>query len=168
MRSLSSAGSVAPVLTLVLALAPACKEEVTELCDLSTELPDVEDGKGTADRSDGEPFNEEASWKPAPGGSLTIGILDFIIEKEESGSDTDAIIEDGAFPICVRLGERGEKTGSANYPDGGYVTDASHTGSVALLSNDDDLLVGRFQVDLTTTGGDELSFTEGAFSARLR
>ena len=157
-----------PFLVLVVVTLPGCKEEVEEICDLPTALPDVDDGKATADRSDGEAFSVEASWKPGDGGSLTLGVLDIIIENEESGSDTADIIEDGAFPICVRLGERGEKKGSANYIDGGYVTNAEHTGSVALLGNEDDLLVGRFQIDLANPAGDELSFSDGVFSASLR
>jgi hypothetical protein len=155
-------------LALVLTASTACQEDVTAICGLSTEAPDVQEGRGSADRDDGDPFDEAADWKPGSGGSLTIGVLDFIIEKEESGSDTENLVEDGAFPICVRLGERGDKTGAANYIDGGYVTNASHTGAVAILSNDSDLLVGRFEVELANPGGDELAFTNGVFSARLR
>lgn len=153
---------------LVCSFGSACKEEVTEICDLPTSSPDVADGTGEAKRSDGAAFSEDATWNPGAGGSLTIGVLDMIIEKEESGSDTADIIEDGAFPICVRLGERGETTGSANYIDGGFVTSAGNTGSVAILSNDEDILVGRFAVDLANPQGEELSFTDGAFAARLR
>lgn len=156
------------LLALVLSVSTACQEDVTEICGLSTEAPDVQEGRGAADRDDGEAFDEPADWKPGSGGSLTLGVLDFIIEKEESGSDTESLVEDGAFPICVRLGERSEKTGAANYIDGGYVTNASHTGAVAILSNEDDLLVGRFEVELANPGGEELAFTNGVFSARLR
>jgi hypothetical protein len=159
---------LAPLLILLVAPLGACQEDVTEICGLSTEAPDVQEGRGSADRDGGEALDEPADWKPGSGGSLTIGVLDFIIEKEESGSDTEGLVEDGAFPICVRLGERSEKTGAANYIDGGYVTNASHTGAVAILSNDSDLLVGRFEVELANPGGDELAFTDGVFSARLR
>ncbi len=155
-----------PLSALFAVGAVGCKNDVTEICGLAGALPKVSSGRGSATRSDGVEFNETASWSAGTAGSLTIGVLDMLIANEETGLATDTIIEDGAFPICVRLGARSDKIGSGNYIDGGYVTDATHTGAIAILANDTEL-VGRFEVSLAA-GGDALSFSQGVFSAKKR
>ena len=56
----------------------------------------------------------------------------------------------------------GKIWGQANLVDGGFVTDATHTGGVAILGKDGDTLIGRFSFDLVSGAG-QLSFTDGAF-----
>jgi hypothetical protein len=58
------------------------------------------------------------------------------------------LIEAAAFPICVPIGDRSETSGSANLVGGGFVSDATHTGGVAILGREGDTLLGRFAFDL--------------------
>ncbi len=156
------------LVALLLPLA-ACPGFPGEICGLSTATPDVADGDGQATRSDGEAFaGEDASWAPGSSGSVTVGLLDMIIAKDQTGTDTEQLIADGAFPICVTLAERSETSGSALLNDGSFATDAGHTGAVAIIAEDGGFLVGRFEVDLADNSGANLSFTDGAFKARRR
>jgi hypothetical protein len=155
-------------LLLLLVLA-GCPNIPAEVCGLSTTLPDnLADGRGSATRSDGEDFsNEAASWTPDGDDSLTIGVLDFFIAKETTGLDTEQLIADGAFPICVPLAERSNTSGAANLVSDGLVTDASHTGGVAILDEDNGFLIGRFEAELAN-GNAEVAFTDGVFKASRR
>jgi hypothetical protein len=154
-------------LGLVVLCSLACPQGVTEICGQSTELPVVDDGFGEATRSDGEAFREAGTWAPAPASSITIGTLDMIIANDEAGVVVDDLIADGAFPICVLQGARSETSGQANLVEGGFVTDATHTGGVAILGKEGDTLIGRFSFDLVA-GGTELSFSDGTFSVPQR
>jgi hypothetical protein len=161
---------VVVVLSLA-ALAPALGCPVTPECGgLSTEVPDVGDGRGQAERADGEPFDEDASWAPGSNASVTIGLLDMIVAKDATGTDLDTLLEDGALPICVPLADRSDSSGNAVYNESpGFVSDAAHTGNVFILEKDGDFLVGRFQVDLVNSGSAQtLSFDDGVFRARRR
>jgi hypothetical protein len=144
-----------------------CPAELTEVCDLPVELPDVESGRGSATRSDGEAFDEDAFWSPGSNASVTIGLLSMVIAKDETGLDFDTLLADGALPICVPQGERSDTSGNSSYSDSpGFVTDAAHSGKVAVLSFDDDVLVGRFEVVVANPGsGATIEFTDGEFSA---
>ncbi|MDP2341324.1 MAG: hypothetical protein Q8O67_10215 [Deltaproteobacteria bacterium] len=143
-------------------LVAACPGPVTEICGQSTELPDVEQGFGEATRSDGEAFREAGTWAPAPSSTIFIGTLTMLIANDETGVVVDDLIADGAFPICVAQGARSETSGQANLVEGGFVTDATHEGGVAILGKDGDDLIGRFSFDLIG-GGTELSFDDGVF-----
>jgi hypothetical protein len=94
--------------------------------------------------------------------------LDMIIANDETGGIVDDLIADGAFPICVPQEARSETAGSANLVDGGFVTDATHKGGVAILAKEGDLLVGRFGFDLIAGDGTTLTFSEGAFRVPQR
>lgn len=153
---------------LVLLGATACDGGVSEVCGLSTDLPEVDPGFGAAARSDGQPFNTQASWAPGANASVTIGTLDMIVAKDESGSDFDTLVEDGALPFCVPLGERSPASGNAVLASPSGVTNAEQTGGVAILALEGDVLVGRFVVDLALTRGGTLSFIDGIFRARRR
>ena len=78
------------------------------------------------------------------------------------------LIEAAAFPICVPVGARSETSGAANLVGGGFVSDATHTGGVALLAKDGDTLLGRFAFDLANPAGDTLTFSDGAFRLPAR
>jgi hypothetical protein len=153
----------------VVALCSACPNQPSESCGQPTTLPtddDVADGRGTATRSDGEAFDEAGTWN-AQSLSITIGTLDMIVTDDEVGDDVADLIEAAAFPICIPIGERSETSGSANLVDGGFVSDASHTGGVAILGKDGDTLLGRFSFDLAA-GATTLSFSDGAFRVPQR
>lgn len=138
-------------------------------CELPGELPtvdDVEDGKGAASR-DGASWSETASWS-ATTATVTIGLLDIIVDKDEEGASVRGLFEDGTYPICVRIGERSESVGQANYVEGGFVSDGSHEGSISLLANEDGILVGRFSFSLANPGGTEMTFEDGVFRATER
>lgn len=148
--------------------ASACPVFPSEVCGISTAAPDVADGTGEATRSDGDDFTgQDASWAPGSSGSVTIGLLDMIIAKDETGTDTEQLIADGAFPICVRLAERSETRGSALLNGGAFQSNADHTGAVAIIDEQGGVLLGRFAVDLSDGSGN-LSFTDGQFKASRR
>jgi hypothetical protein len=154
-------------LLLLPAFLAACPNNLTEVCGLPNTAPDVGEGDGTA-LLDGEVFAESATWTPGSNASLTIGTLDMIIAVDETGTSLDDLLLDNALPICVRQGERSETSGVANFVAEGMASDATHTGGVAIVALDDnDILVGRFAVDVAG-GGQERSFTEGEFRALRR
>jgi hypothetical protein len=161
---LLSVALLAPVV-----LAAGCPGFPAQFCDLSTATPDVADGTGQATRSDGASFTgQDASWAPGSNGSVTVGLLDMITAKDQTGTDTEQLIADGAFPICVTLAERSDTSGSALFNDGGFASNADHTGNVVIIGEEGGFLLGRFQVDLADGSNANLSFTDGQFKARRR
>ena len=164
MRVVSVVVVVAAVFT-----SAGCQQGAANVCDLSTELPSEEEvglGRGRADRSDGGELNEpNSTWKPAS--AITIGTLTINGNTDEAGLDVDDLISAGTFPICQRLGARDERTASADLAAENVRTDATHTGSLSILGLEDDVLIGRFQVDLAG-GGNELSLDNGAFRLTRR
>ena len=153
---------------LVVATLGAGCPTVSNQCPLPNTAPDVASGRGEATRSDSAAFNEDASWLPGGLGSVDIGLLSMTIDVDQTGSAVDDLIADAAFPICIPLAEQSATSGSANFIDGGFITDAAHTGGLLLISNDSDVLAGRFAVDLGNNRGEELSFSTGQFRARRR
>lgn len=161
-----------PALALLLA-APialgACPNFPSEMCGITTAAPEVADATGEATRSDSDDFTgQDASWAPGSSASLTIGLLDMIIVKDQTGTDTEDLIADAAFPICVKLAEQSETSGSALLNGGSFATDAGHTGAVVIVAEEGGFLAGRFEVDLVDGSGANLSFSDGAFKARRR
>jgi hypothetical protein len=146
-----------------------CPNELTEVCGLAPELPEVAAGRGQAEL-DGAPFDQPASWAPGSSASVTIGLLDLVIPRDETGLDFDQLLEDAALPFCARLGEQSATVGKAilnGSPT--FVSDSTHTGGVAILARDGDLLVGRFEAELVSPNGDETrTFENGVFQATRR
>jgi len=158
-----------PLLALPSLLCVACPAP-SEICGQPTTLPtdaDVADGRGAATRSDGSAFDEAGSWSTATL-SITMGTLDIIATNDETGSSVAELIEAAAFPICVPMGARSETSGSANLLGDGFVTDADHTGGVAILGREGDTLLGRFAFELGNPAGDTLTFSDGAFRLPTR
>jgi hypothetical protein len=158
-----------PLLALPSLLCLACPGP-SEICGLPTTLPtdaDVADGRGAAIRSDGVAFDEEGSWSAATL-SITMGTLDIIATNDETGSSVGELIEAAAFPICVPIRDRSETSGSANLLGDGFVSDADHTGGVAILGREGDTLLGRFAFELGNPAGDSLTFSDGAFRLPTR
>jgi len=135
-------------------------------CDQPEGIP-TEDvlprGQGMATK-DGEAWQSQASWSTTSY-SVSVGTLDMIVTRDEDGVSVRDLVGAGTFPICVRVGERDERTGQANLVDGGYVSDANHKGSVVLLAKENNYLVGRFSFTLANTSGDTVEFEEGMFRA---
>ena len=152
------------LLALALAVGPGagCPTLPAEVCGLSTTDPRVADRHLTATR-DGQPFDVEASYAPGASATIAAGPLTLALARDEEGSATDDLVARAVFPICVRVGERGERRGSAALDGAGAASDADHTGSVALLRDDWGLLVGRFQLQLVDAAGAVTTFTDGAF-----
>ena len=163
-------GLLLPALLLpALLLLSACPVFPSEVCGISTAAPDVGDGVGEATRSDGASFSDQdASWAPGSSASVTVGLLDMIIAKDQTGTDTEDLIADGAFPICVKLAERSETSGSALLNGGSFQSNADHTGAVVISDEEGGFLLGRFAVDLTDGSGANLSFSDGQCKARRR
>lgn len=152
-----------------LAWTSACPVFPSEVCGISTAQPNVADGTGQATRSDGDAFTgQDASWAPGSSASVTVGLLDMIIAKDQTGTDTEDLIADAAFPICVKLAERSETSGSALLNGGSFQSSADHTGAIAIIDEEGGFLLGRFAVDLTDGSGANLSFSDGQFKARRR
>ena len=152
---------------LVVLVFAGCPTELAEVCELSSELPTVDEGKGSATRSDGGAFtNQQANWSPGTNASITIGLLSMVVAKDETGLGFDELVSSGALPVCVPQGEQSDTSGSSIFSEGGaFVTDAGHVGNVALLSLEDDVLVGRFEVEVVSSDGESITFTDGVFSA---
>lgn len=163
MRKLVVGVSSSLLLGLLLVVGAGCPGAPTEICGQSTELPDIEEGFGKATRSDGVAFEEEGTWAAAPSSSVVIGVLTMIIANDDEGLVVDDLISDGAFPICVPQAARSETAGAANFVDGGFVTDDTNKGGLAILGKDGDVLIGRFSFDMAAPGGDTLSFDDGVF-----
>jgi hypothetical protein len=165
------AALVVAVVVVVPAFAGGCPKSL-DCGGLSSEPPaDLADGKAKAVRSDNAAFDEDATWAPGSNASVDMGGLDLTVAKDETGTPFDDLVGDGAFPICVPLASRSDTTGVANLlaSPHSFLSDATHTGNVALLQLDGDLLLGRFAVDMVSSDGAQtLSFTDGAFSARRR
>lgn len=163
--------AVVPIALVVIALSACGPADPVEVCGLSGAAPtadDVRDGFGRAER-DGQPFEEAGSWGAAPQASIDIGTLSLTVPYDETGTEVTDLIARRAFPICVRLGERSDTVGAGNLVDGGYITDAGHTGAVAILGEEGGLLLGRFAVELISSSeGAETSFTDGAFRLERR
>ncbi len=154
----------------VVAGAAACPGPPAELCGQSTAAvgdADVDEGFGSADRSDGVAFREAGDWAPAPSSSVVIGTLSMVMQFDEAGLVVDDLVADGAFPICIPQGARSETSGAANLVDGGFVTDATHTGGLVLLAKEGDVLVGRFGFDMVA-GAETLTFENGVFRVAQR
>lgn len=152
-------------------LAACGPTDPADVCGLSGVPPtadDVQNGFGEALR-DGAPFKEAGTWGAAPLASIDIGTLSLAVPFDETGTEVTDLIARRAFPICARLGDRSDTVGAGNLVEGGYVTDASHTGAVAILGEDGGFLTGRFVVDLISSSeGAETSFTDGVFRLERR
>lgn len=163
--------ALATVCLAAVALVGCGPSDPADVCGLSGVLPtsdEVENGFGAAVR-DGQPFKEAGTWGAAPLGSIDIGTLSLAIPFDETGTEVTDLIARRAFPICVRLGERSDTVGAANLVEGGYVTDAQHTGAVAILGEEGGFLVGRFVIDLVSESeGAETSFEDGVFRLERR
>ena len=140
-------------------------ETVDPECDMPGEPPtleDVDNGFGQA-KQDGDKFREAGTWSGGQNASIDIGTLAMIFVKDELGYDVPDLIGRRAFPICIRLGERGDKKGSAQLTDNpDMLTDKDHTGQISILDEQDSFLVGRFGVTLSD-GTDTTTFKSGVF-----
>lgn len=159
-----------PLLALPSLLCLACPAP-SEICGLPTTLPgddDVADGRGTATRSDGAAFDEAGSWSTVSL-DIVVGTLTMTASADETGSRVADLIEAAAFPICVPIGQRSDTSGSANHVGDNLISDATHTGGVAILDRDGDTLIGRFEFDLVgAASGETVTFSDGAFRLPTR
>lgn len=164
-----------PLLVLLLPLCAvlpaACgPTDPADVCGLSGVPPtvdEVQDGFGQA-LKDGESWKEAGSWGAGPNASIDIGTLSMVIAFDETGTQSSELIARRAFPICVPLGERSPSSGNVSF-EGIYVSDASHTGAVAILGEEDGFLLGRFAVDVVSPNdGSEVSLSEGVFRLERR
>ena len=158
-----------PLLALALLTLTSCKDTPEVFCDLPTELPSVEDvpeGRLIAQR-DGQDWSVTGSWGAGPATSIDVGgsgdALSIIIARDETGTPTDELLDAGALPVCVQIGDRSDSVGQANFLPGGFVSDATHSGTLSILEYAGDLLIGRFSFSLASPSGETMELTEGAF-----
>ena len=166
-RSLRRLSVVTACLAGLVATA-ACAPGPATVCNLSTTPPTVQEapaGRFLAKRSgaSSDPFNEAGAWTPGASTSIDAGLLSIIIAQEQTGTRTEDLIANGAFPICVPLADRSNNSGQGNFVDGGFVTSAAHTGGVAILGVDNGNLVGRFSAEMANNQGQTLTFSDGVF-----
>jgi hypothetical protein len=156
--------------SLLLALGTGCATGgVEDFCDLPGDVPttdDVGDGRGTAQK-DGASFDEAGTYSTGSM-SVTLGLLDMTVDRTEDGDSVRTLFEEESFPICVKVRDRSETSGQVNFVEGGFVTDAEHTGSVSMLSLEDGILTGRFSFTLANTAGTEMVFEDGVFRVGAR
>jgi hypothetical protein len=136
-----------------------------EACGLPGAIPtdsDLANGQVRALRDGAEFTASNATWSVGPSAALNAGELTIIIVNDETGSNTESLIGQGAFPLCIDLGERSGSSGNAQLVGTGFVSDAAHTGSLSILGNDGGMLSGRFEVTLAD-GSATTRFSEGAF-----
>ena len=139
-------------------------DEYENFCEQTGGTPssdEIASGRVTATQ-DGSTFDEAGTWS-ATSGSLTGGLLDIIIQQDDSGERTADRIASGDFPICIMVGERSETSGQANLVQGGFVSNASNTGSLAIYAEENDEIVGRFSFSLENTSGEKTVFEDGLF-----
>lgn len=160
-------------LSCLVAAAVGCEPAAEDsACGLSRTPPSAEEVmEGFVNATaNGAPYTKSGSWSSGSNGDITAGTLSMIIANDETGSVVSELVGKGAFPICVPLGERSPSSGSAAY-ESKFVTDASHTGMVAILGEDAGFLFGRFEVQLKDGSGnsaDTVAFTNGTFRIPAR
>lgn len=158
-----------PLLAVVVLAAAGCPGAPAESCGQSTTPPtedDVARGRGKATRSDGVALDAEGSWSVAQS-DVVVGTLVMQMPVDETGATVTDLIADGAFPICVPMGERSETSGAANLLPG-FVTNANTRGGLAVLAKDGDTLFGRFAFDMQDQQGNSLAIDDGVFIVDLR
>ena len=69
--------------------------------------------------------------------------------------------------FCVSLGQRGVQGGTANFVDGGFVSDDTHTRLINVFGREGDILLGRFAVTLRSAS-ETVQLSDGAFRATKR
>lgn len=147
-----------------------CGPSLDNACGISGGLPpEGAPADGTLDATlDGAAFSQgDATWSDDSNGSLVAGTLTMVIAVDETGTSVGELVGRRAFPICVPLGERSETSGQATF-DSAFVTSASSTGSLSILDEQAGVITGRFQVNLSSGGGETRAFSDGVFRARLR
>jgi hypothetical protein len=107
------------------------------------------------------------SWSDGSNGDITFGTVSMVIAKAQNGEETAALIAASSFPICIPLGERSEQSGNAT-DSGTFVTDAEHTGMVAILGQENDEIIGRFQLVMGNASGEIRDLQEGLFRVPQR
>jgi len=107
------------------------------------------------------------SWSDGSNGDITFGTISMVIAKAQNGDETAELITASSFPICIPLGERSEQSGNAT-DSGTFVTDAAHTGMVAILGKENDEIIGRFQLVMGNASGETRDLQEGLFRVPQR
>lgn len=157
------------VAALALLAAAGCGPPPEAFCGLPSAVPaesEVGDGEGEA-LLDGNTFLGDASYGVGPNASLTVGLLDMGLVADTTGTSVVELVERGAFPVCVELGQRTDTTMAAIDNDGGLTTNETHGGALSILAAEGDILVGRFEVEVAN-GGTTRSYTDGVFRATKR
>ena len=131
---------------------------------LSATLPTVEDiGSGQVSWEETQiPYAEPGTWSDGSNGDITFSTISMVIAKDETGENTDGLIEAGLFPICIPLGERSEQSGNAT-DTGTFVTDANNEGMIAILGQEDEEIIGRFFVTMGNAAGETRALENGLF-----
>jgi hypothetical protein len=111
--------------------------------------------------------NDSGTWSDGSNGDITFGTISMVIAKSQNGEDTADLITANTFPICIPLGERSEQGGNAT-DTGTFVTDAMHTGMIAILGQENGEIVGRFQVVMGNASGEIRDLQEGLFRVPQR
>ena len=142
----------------VLASTLSCTGTNRNPCGLSTSLPDVPSGTLRVTR-DGNPYVVDSGLRGYrlinDRTDIEAGELTLAIGKDDQGRNVRELVDQGTFPICILLNDQSDGTTYAQVRATGvsFGTDSSHTGTVALLAKEGDVLVGRFELEAVENGG---------------
>lgn len=110
---------------------------------------------------------DTGTWSDGSNGDITFGTISMVIAKSQNGEETASLISANTFPICIPLGERSEQSGNAT-DTGTFVTDAMHTGMIAILGQENGEIIGRFHVVMGNASGEIRDLQDGLFRVPQR
>jgi hypothetical protein len=158
---------LAPVVLFV-AGANCLPGDNDDACGLKSGKPDTPSGTLQATR-DGNLYIANTGLRGYKGTDrmdIVAGDVTLYVGKDRDGKRVDEQVAAGKFPVCVLLHENTDGTGYAfvNATGSSYITDSSHTGTVAILAKEGDELLGRFEFRATrNSGGGTTTFEDGSF-----
>lgn len=140
--------------------AAQCDRKESDACGLKTAQPDIPPGSLQATR-DGNPYTASCGgggscgWRGTDRLDIMAGDVQLYIGRDQDGQRVDEAINAGDFPICVLLNDQSDGTTYAFVmaSNGSFITDSTHTGTVAILGKEGDQLIGRFEFEAKQNSG---------------
>lgn len=147
--------------------------EADDPCGLGLELPGIDVGTGRYLR-DGAEVQGTGGYRLAFPHDIVLNTMTVNMRMDGEGREVEELVAAGALrsgPICVVLDGSADGAGYVLLEDGSrsFSTSDVHTGMLALLDLDDDVLSGRFEFTVVENGGSGTSeVTAGLFRLRPR
>ncbi len=154
------------VVSLLALLASCGPADAEDPCGLGVELPSLDDGQARYTQ-DGQVHDlSSGGYKLGFPHDLVLASLTLNLKQDRDDQRVEDLVAADSFPICVSLDAADDGRGYALLEDGGssFSTTVDHTGTLALLALEGDLLVGRFAFDARENSGSRVTHVEdGAF-----